>query len=117
MQTGVISPCELKHLPAWGIFDPSPAWSIRVPFARPHPTLFGTASSPHLQAPTFFAHPSVRTICQLPLGRQPGAGHALTPAMPQQHCLLGSASLCQLLIVMSPQSRPETLINPGTSLT
>lgn len=44
----------------------------------------------------------MRTLAWIPSarppGNQPGAGHALTPARPQQHILQGSHSLCQLLI-------------------
>ena len=122
-QTCFISPNELKHLSASGHIVTLPASLQSSPLESVSPTspslwqrflsspaLCVLSQGVRLSRPQYMRMhtPSVSTICQLPSGHQPGAGHVLTPAMPQQHCLLGSGSPCQLLIIMSSHSRPET---------
>lgn len=102
---GACDPNQLHLLDSW---CPS-----ALPHSPPGPPLFGRLWYPHLQVSSHSvlltgrqvklcsvyedSHP-FRTICQLLSGHRPGAGNSLTPAMPQQHCLLGAASPCQLLI-------------------
>lgn len=118
MQICFMSPNEHKHLSAYcdprspSSAKPSGVLCLAAPpvLTRGRPPSLGFL--PGSKTKSFSvdedAHPCVDAICQLPLGPQPGAGHALPPATPQQHFLLRSASLSQLLIILFFPSSPET---------
>lgn len=95
---GCVILIQLCPVDSWRLIPPPSSAEFNILTCRCPPTL-RSSSGGRLNLCQVYedSHP-FRTICQLLSGHQPGAGRSLTPAMPQQHCPLGPASPCQLLI-------------------